>query len=366
MMCEVDGLGGAEMIIVRLARALGERGYTVAGVGPEEGSRPQAGSMGWLSKTFVEAGFEWRTYETRHGFDRKLAGRLRSILSELGATIVHSHEFGMAVYGAAAAGRLGLPHVITMHGNMRMTNRWARRVALRWAISRSDATVAVSHHTRQHLETALGLSSGLLTVIPNGVPERPGDRAAGRRAASAQDSELLILAVGSLMPRKGYHYLLDALAELEGKGLRQPWRLAIAGAGAERENLIAQAESLGLTERVMRLGGRDDVPDLLAASDIYTMPSIWEGLPLALLEAMSAGKPIVASDVGGIPEALRHDEDGLLVPPEDTSALAEALGRLLTDGAQRERLATGALARARREFTIDAMTDGYESVYRAL
>jgi glycosyltransferase involved in cell wall biosynthesis len=365
MMCETDLIGGAEMMIVRLGVALRERGYAVGGIGPDAECRPPGGSPGWLSKSFEDAGLPWRTYNTRRGFDWRLPGRLGGLLSDLGATAVHSHEFGMAVYGTAAAKRLGIPHVITMHGNMTMTDRWTRRAALRWAFARSDATVAVSRHTREHLDHTLGLREGVLTVIPNGVPERRGDRTTGRRVAGAAESEILILGVGSLMPRKGFHLLIEALAALEREGLRQPWRFVVAGAGAERAALDALAKDRNIEQRFALLGSRDDIPDLLAAADVYVMPSIWEGLPLALLEAMFAAKPILASEVGGIPEAIRHEEEGLLTAPGDVSALAAALRRLLTDAGLRERLGTNARERAQREFTLDAMTDAYERLYHA-
>jgi glycosyltransferase involved in cell wall biosynthesis len=139
--------------------------------------------------------------------------------------------------------------------------------------------------------------------------------------------------------------------------------LAIAGNGAERGALEALIDELGVGSRVHLLGHRDDVGALLAAADIFAMPSLWEGLPLALLEAMAAGKPIVASGISGIPEAITSETEGLLTRPGDLGELSAALYRLRTDPALRARLAERAGARARAEFSIEAMTTAYEEIY---
>src|SRR5581483_746525 len=156
-----------------------------------------------------------------------------------------------------------------------------------------------------------------------------------------------------------------ALARLEAEGLGVPWRLAIAGGrgGPERDRLAAFAAEHRMSDRVHLLLKRDDVPDLNAAADVFCMPSLWEGLPLALLEAMLAGKAIVASAASGIHEAIADGEQGLLVPPGDDAALAHALGKVLLDPNLRARLGEAARRRAEAEFTIERMADRYERLY---
>jgi glycosyltransferase involved in cell wall biosynthesis len=154
--------------------------------------------------------------------------------------------------------------------------------------------------------------------------------------------------------------LIEALATI-GAGR---WMLAIAGGGAEKERLEALAASKGLAAHVKILGHREDVPDLLAASDVFVMPSLWEGLPLALLEAMLAGKPVIASRTSGIPEAVNDGVDGLLTTPGDVGELATALRGVIASPARRAALGGAARARATAEFTLDAMADGYERVFR--
>jgi glycosyltransferase involved in cell wall biosynthesis len=209
----------------------------------------------------------------------------------------------------------------------------------------------------------LGVAEGAIDVIPNGIPARPGDREATRRKLGVDGDEVLLLAVGNLSTRKGHALLLSALAELPRQLPETAWRCVIAGRGEERERLERQLMALGLGERVTLLGHRDDIPDLQAAADVYVMPSYWEGMPLAILEAMSAGHAVVASAVGGIPEVIRDGETGVLVPPGSPLALAQALRRVIAEGDTRDRLGAAARQRFDAEYRIEVMADRYERLY---
>ena len=250
-----------------------------------------------------------------------------------------------------------------MHGGQRVLSHWRRRVAFRWAMEQSRAVVMVSGATRNVFEQGLHVSADAMTVVPNGiVPPASGSRDAIRRELHLSEDELLIVAVGNLYPVKGHAVLIRALASLGDAGLPR-WRLALAGRGSEAEPLAKLAAEQGLEQRVHLLGFRADVPDILAAADVWAMPSLSEGLPLALLEAMFAGKAIAASTVGGIPEAVTSEEHGLLVPPQDAAALAGALGRLLRCPDLRAKLGAAARRRAVEEFSVTHMTDLYERLY---
>jgi glycosyltransferase involved in cell wall biosynthesis len=357
MMIETDGPGGAEVMLLQLSEELKRRGHQVTPIGPEKGA-------GWLSGHLQSLGFERRTYRLRRPLDPRCAARMIGLLRELDVDVVHSHEFTMASYGGLAARWLGIPHVVTMHGNETVMEAWRRRAALRWVARNSRAFVAVSEHTRASMQARLRLPEGVIGMIPNGVPLRPGDRDGTRRKLGVEDDEVLILTVGNLRERKGHAVLIDALGRVQRNGCGVAFRLAIAGGGRERENLERQAAELGIADRVQLLGHRDDVPDLQAAADVYAMPSYWEGMPLAVLEAMLAGKAIVASRVGGIPEVIRDGETGLLVPAGDAPALAQSLRRLLDDERLRSRLGAAARARGDAEFHVRVMADRYESLYR--
>jgi glycosyltransferase involved in cell wall biosynthesis len=356
MMIESVGLGGAEMVVAQLAEALRARGHRVEPIVPD-------GREGWLVDELEANGFNCHRYDLRRAVDLGFSGRLANQLKALQVDVVHSHEFVMAVYGTAAAERIGVPHIITMHGNQGMTDRFRRRAALRWAFRRSQATIAVSNDTRRHLESSLGLRPGVVDVIPNGIPERAGDRAALRAALSVSDHEVLLLSVGSLTPRKAHVVLLEALALLEQRGEGLPWRLAIVGEGPERPLIEQKIQETGFDQRVHLLGKRTDIPDLQAAADIFVLPSLWEGLPLAILEGMFGGNPIIASNISGIPEAVEHGTHGLLTPPGDAPALADAIGALVRDPVARNQMANAAQQSARSRFTIDAMASAYARLY---
>lgn len=345
------------MVVLQLAEALRARGHLVHPVVP-------AGREGWLLDQFRASGFAWHGYDLRRPVDVRFPGRLAAMLERLNVDVVHSHEFVMAVYGAAAARRIGRRHVITMHGSQTMTLKYRRRAALRWAFRKSHATIAVSEDTRRHLESSLRVRNGVLQVIPNGIPERMGDRKRIRQELGVAESDLLLLSVGNLTPRKGHAVLIEALIKLMQNGDDSPWQLAIAGEGPERPRLEGIVRDAGINDRVHLLGSRNDVADLQAAADIFVLPSLWEGLPLAVLEAMFGGNAIIASDTSGIPEAIENGRHGLLTPPGEVAPLAEALRIVMTDTPRRQQLGAAALERARKHFTIDAMTSAYESYYR--
>jgi glycosyltransferase involved in cell wall biosynthesis len=359
VMLETDGPGGAEVVVFQLAEELRRRGHIVVPVGPELG-------VGWLRGKFLAAGFTPETFRLRRPLDVACLWNLRAMLVRERIDVVHSHEFTMSVYGAAAARSAGVPHIITMHGNQTMTAAWRRRVALRLAFHSSHATIAVSEATRIQLLRDLSLPSSAIAVVHNGIPIRAGNAAAVRRELLLRPEEVLVLAVGNLDQRKGHILLLRALAQLEAEGLAVRWRLAIAAGrgGPERESLERYAAEHGIGDRVHLLFERHDVPDLQAAAGIFCMPSLWEGLPLALLEAMFANSAIVASRTSGIPEAIVHERDGLLVPPGDVGGLAAALRRLLENSAERTAFAQSARRRAEAEFTIGRMADAYERLYQ--
>jgi glycosyltransferase involved in cell wall biosynthesis len=359
MMLESDGPGGAEMMVFRLSEELRSRGHTIIPVGPMNG-------IGWLGDLFRGAGVSTEVFRLRRAIDPGCVRGLVQLFRQHRIDAVHSHEFAMAVYGTAASRLLGLPQIITMHGGFTVCRALRRRIALRWAMRGADETVMVSRATRRQFATDLGVKEQDFTVIPNGVPVRGGDSTKVREEFGVRPGECVLLAVGTLERHKGHRVLLEAMARLVGRGLSVPWKLIIAGGrgGDQHEALLEFVEDEGLDGQVHIVKNRNDISDLLAMADIFVMPSLWEGLPMALLEAMTAGKAVVASATSGIPEAIDDGREGLLVPPGDVRALADALASLLSDRDQRAALGEAAMVRAHRDFTIQVMADRYEALYR--
>jgi glycosyltransferase involved in cell wall biosynthesis len=354
---ETGGAGGAERMLLQLGDELRRRGHEVVPVAP-------AGSDPWLLNSFRERGYQPETFTATIGSsDVKALAQMVSILRRRSVDVVHTHEFFTSVYGGAAAAITRRPHVITMHGGRYYASSTPRTAALGLMARRCRAVVGVSAATAHELADQLCLRRDRVHVVHNGIRPQQGDPAPVRRELGMRDDELLVVAIGNLYPVKAHINLLKALVHLAANGDTTPWRVAIAGRGGEQQALEAYAAEQGISERVHVLGYRSDVANVLAAGDVYAMPSLSEGLPLALIEAMFAGKPAVASNTGGIPEVLTDNVDGLLVPPGDHVALAGALRRLFADGALRERLAAAARRRAAEHFGIERMVDRYEILY---
>ena len=190
----------------------------------------------------------------------------------------------------------------------------------------------------------------------------PGDRAPARAALGLSDEMLVLGTLGRLTEQKGQRVLLQALARLASEHTNAV--LFLAGTGPLRKSLEAEADRLGIADRVRFLGMRRDREHLYAAMDIFVLPSQWEGLSLALVEAMGAGRAVVATSVGGNPEVVTSGQTGLLVPPADPAALADALAGLAAQPDRRAALGEAAAADARSRFSIEEHVAQLAALYR--
>jgi glycosyltransferase involved in cell wall biosynthesis len=219
---------------------------------------------------------------------------------------------------------------------------------------RVSAHVAVGVAMAREVEAAVALRRDTVGTIYNAVPDRPP-----RPSRSAHDIATVV-AVGRLERQKGFDVLVDAFARLpEG-------RLLLVGDGSQRAALEQQVALLGLDHRVHLTGWIEDSRTLLDEADVFALPSRFEGFPLAVVEAMLAGLPVVAADVGSVREAVVAGETGVLVKPDDADDLAAALQRLLADQAERARLGRAARERALERFVADRMAKAYVDLYREL
>jgi glycosyltransferase involved in cell wall biosynthesis len=237
------------------------------------------------------------------------------------------------------------------------------------------SVICVSDAVCQGLLSMPGLCSlaGRTIVIRNGIDLRPfrDDKAATpefrkwvRSQIEVEDTDIVIGSVGLLWPAKGYHFLLPAFSKV--LSAFPSARLVLVGAGQQQFELEAMVRQLNTLHRVSFLGWRADVPRLLRAFDLYVQPSLSEGLPIAPMEASAAGLPIVATRVGGVPEVVLDRQTGLLVPPQDTDALAQAIIQLIRDRDLASRLARNARARAFSEFSAEAMAERHVALYNQL
>ncbi len=226
--------------------------------------------------------------------------------------------------------------------------------------------VGVSDHTSANLEKFEQIATAKIETIPNGIDgstfDVPVDREAMRRALGIP-SDAVILGVGArLSPPKGVTYLLRALPEIVARVPRAV--LIVAGEGPLEQDLKAEAERLVLGNHLKFVGPRADMPELLGLFDLYVLPSVSEGLPMVLLEAMAAGCPIVATSVGGVPSAIEDGVNGLLVPPRNPAMLAGAVIKVLEDGELRRRFTLAGRQVFAARFSAETMTRRYERLYR--
>jgi glycosyltransferase involved in cell wall biosynthesis len=288
---------------------------------------------------------------------------LLKILRRERVDVVHGHLFGSNVW-AVILGRAARVPVVVAHEHM-----WAyggsriRPLLDRDLIARfSDAFVAVSEEGRRRMIEVERIDPSRITLIPNGIAGfPPGDGAAVRRELGIDATEPVLGSVGHLRPEKAFDVLVEATERLREKGPAPI--VLIAGEGTERGRLASLISARGLEGSVRLLGARSDVPDLLDALDIAVCCSDFEGGPLSVMEYMEAGLPVVASDVGGLPELVANGESGVLVPPRDPGALAAALATLLGDPGARRRMGEEGRLLRRERWSLEAWVSRIEELY---
>jgi glycosyltransferase involved in cell wall biosynthesis len=281
--------------------------------------------------------------------------------------LLHVNSYIPGNYARLAAALMQVSIVIDhWHGFTRFNRK--RRFICRCLGRFTDLSLAVSRLVRDYLVRQGGLNPAKIRVVANGVDvaaidaARPGDEV--RRGLGLPEGVPVIGLVGRLDHwGKGHKELITAMARLKE---RHPVHALIVGGGRKVDEVRQLAEALGLAGGVHFLGPRHDVPDLLNAMDIFVLPSYSEGVSLALLEAMAAGKPVVATAVGGTPEVVTDGENGLLIPPRDAPALTGALERLLADPALASRLGAKARAHVREHFSLDRLGREINAIYEEL
>ena len=343
-------VGGMEHFALRIAAAQRQAGHD---------SSVLALQGGPLEDEACKLGLPVAVLGGRNKVQRGLRGVAAFL--RLRPQIINSHNETSLQYGVlgkkTSRGRL----VMTNHGQGAARPHDPHR--REWSLT--DAIITVSSAVAQRMDgPRLGRK---ISVIHNGVEFKPASRPRPevRTALGIDDNRVVGCIVARIDALKGHDTLLQALALLKQRGT--PVTVFIAGDGAERRQRETLAGELGLGgDDVRFLGFRSDVPDLLAASDFFLLPSLTEGLPLSILEAMSHGLPTVATDVGGIPELITDNRHGFLVPVGDPVALAAAMEKIIRNGELRRTFGDAASQRVRDQFSFTRMAHEYEILYRRL
>jgi glycosyltransferase involved in cell wall biosynthesis len=290
---------------------------------------------------------------------------LASWLRRLQPDVVHTYMSAANVFGALAARTAGLAGLVTTRRDTGFADGWLMRRALAWTSRWARRVVAVSVDAAQVAAARDGLAADRLRVIPNGIDlarfAPRGRRTQMRRALGVPETAPLLVSVSHLTRVKGIDLLVRATSLIRARSGEA--RVVVAGRGAEQAKIEEAVRSAGLEPAFRLLGSYDDVPGLLEAADLFVLPSRSEGQPNAVMEAMAMGLPVVATRVGGVPELARHDEQALLVPPEDPQAIAEACLQLLAEPGRASRLGSAGRERAAKEFSRAQMIRRYEQLY---
>jgi glycosyltransferase involved in cell wall biosynthesis len=355
---ETGNPGGAELMMVNLVGGLDSRRFV---------SHACLIKEGWLEQKLRDAGVPVAVVPLRRRLNWRFLLTLVRLVRQRRYDVLHSHEFTMNIYAFLIGLLTGVPTVATVHGNIEYVAEKRRRRWLYHVLARlAGPLVAVSEELKRRLVREFNLPAERIAVVPNGVtlPPSPPDAAAARlhrRALGLPEAGPVVGVIGRLHPVKGQDVLLAAWPQVLAS---HPGAcLAVVGQGQSRAALEKTAAALGIASAVVFTGYRDDVAEHLAAFDVVVVPSRYEGLSLLLIEAMAAQRPVVATRVGGNPEAVEDGVSGLLVPAADPSALAAACHRLLDDPALARQLGENARERAERLFSQDTMIRAYERLY---
>ncbi len=277
------------------------------------------------------------------------------------ADLLHAHKFGSNAWGALLSRTARVPLVVHEHNFSEHASRSRRIIDRRWIASRARRVLCVSDSVAD-VERASGVPERLIEVVPNGVRvDGAWPRGAARAELGLTTDSFTIGIVGRLRPEKAHEVLLEAVATLACEQGRDV-RLCVVGDGPRSAELQLLAGRLGIASRITWAGERKNAATLASAFDVGVVCSHWEGLPLAALESMAAGVPLVASSVGGLPTLLA-DGAGVLVPPADPAALAHELARLADDAPRRVALGAAGHDRIVERYAFDAMVRRIEGIY---
>jgi len=347
-LCHNRGYGGVERHVLLLSRGLAQAGHEVAVAGPRRS---------WLADRCRPEGIAWHDVSMRGLGDVRSYLQIATIALRSRIDVLHGHMRRSSLYGGIVGRMTGRASVGTVHS----LHTWKQ-----YALNRR--VIAVSQAVRAFLIDH-GVPADKIEVVYDGTPEHVAvsaeRRAALRSSLGLGPADVAVAMTARAVPWKGHGVLLDALCLLHD---RHPGvRLYVIGdtSNPYGETLRQRAANSPVAESVRFLGYRDDVESLLASMDVFALPSHTEGLSMAILEAMSAGLPVVATRVGGVSEVVEHDRTGLLCPYGDERALADAIGSLVADPDLRAEMGARGRRRHGELFGVRQMVDNTVAAYRA-
>ncbi|MCC7205274.1 MAG: glycosyltransferase [Phycisphaeraceae bacterium] len=378
-------IAGAEVLASDLSRRLSDRFrfvfFCLDGVGP-------------LGRTLIHEGFEVFDLYRRPGVDLRVAGRIGQLVRENHVQLLHAHQYTPFFYAALSRGWRSWPRILfTEHGRHYPDPRKLKHILVNrlLLLRKQDRVTAVGEFIARALIRNEGIPARRIEVVPNGIDAAAFESHSPPLSVADQDKttrdprgqqvrqelgirpdQLVVLQVARFHAVKDHGTALRAFGSAlqrrmeSGSAGQAPPLLLLAGDGELRSDMELLAQDLGIAKYVRFLGVRRDVPALMAAADVFLLSSLSEGLSVTLLEAMAAGLPIVATDVGGNGEAVEHGVTGLLAPRQDHARLAEHLVTLWNDPSLRGRMGEAGRQRQQARFTQQGMHERYLAIYRQM
>jgi glycosyltransferase involved in cell wall biosynthesis len=353
-----DSIGGAQIHVRDLAFRLAAGGHTVTVLTGREGE---------LTRMLAEKNISWLIIKNlvrpiRPVRDLLAILETRRLLKKLKPDIVSTHTAKAGMVGRVAAWLAGIPAIFTAHGwqfaeGISGVQRFFVETIERLTSRMCGKIITVSEFDRRLALERRVVKAEKLIAIHNGMPDV--EEVLWRRGEQARSKTVLIIMVARFQKQKDHPALLRALAKMRDK----TWNLELVGDGPDMEKTRSLAVELGIAGRIEFAGQQMDIPRRLARADVFALASKWEGFPRSILEAMRAGLPVVATDVGGCGESVEEGVTGYLVPKEDEEALRERLARLIDSPETRGRMGRAGRARFEAEFTFEAMYEKTVRVY---
>ena len=318
-----------------------------------------------MASQFREAGVEVRSLGLSRKTDIGVVLRLRALLKEIRPDVLHTYLLHGNILGRLIGRLVGVPVIIGSERTIGQARKWGR-LATRLTNPLTDAVEVNSEIGGRAIERDLGVPSEKIELVRSGLDLSVFSSASRRDELRSEfgvtSDQHLIVYMGRLRTVKGVEFGIRAFAT----ALEQlpNIRMVLTGEGDQRNFLSSLVSKLGISEQVEFLGVRNDVPELLGAADSVLMPSLTEGFPRTAIEAMAAGKPVIATNVGGTPEAIIDGETGILVPARDSDALASAIVRLVGDSDLQARLGAAGRERAAQNYSVDKYVSRLDEMYR--
>jgi glycosyltransferase involved in cell wall biosynthesis len=355
----LEGMAGSERVVYDIVRKLDRRRYSVVIIGFADGP---------VRKMYEDAGARAYVVSKKKRIDLKFICDLRRILLRENIEVVNPHHYYPLKYSFLATRFSGIKLAYTEHSRWQLEqltplNSIANRLFLR----RSDAVVAISRQIEDYYRNGMRLKKDKIHLITNGVDLAVYEGANGdhlRHQLGIEKQERVVGMVGNIRPEKNHKLLISAFWTI-AKELKNV-RLILVGLDLMNGEIQSFATKIGAGKSILFLGQRDDVPDLLKIFDVYCLPSLYEGMPLTVLEAMASGVPVIGSDTLGINEVINDNVNGILFPVNDEQRLAELIKKLLVDQNLRNRLRESAKAFVKQNYSLDDKVKQYDNLFQTL